>query len=166
MSQDLTYRAATEEDLPKILELAVELVTTSRSLHRTEIGDEEIRGFRRQNFGHLASVFSIPEAGLFVANNKVGEHIGHVLTIGNQNDALNEIPQAWVCDVSVRRDWWGKGVGRKLMACAEEFAQGLGLEYIGLGVTESNERAVGFYRDLGYEIERVQMVKKLEPCPE
>ena len=88
-------------------------------------------------------------------------HIGHILLLGNQTDSVTEAKQAWVYDVSVQKDWWGRGVGRKLMERGEEFARHLGLEYIGLGVTSANQRAVEFYEDQEYHVERVQMVKKL-----
>lgn len=161
MVPEFSIRPANLADLPKIVELAVELVTTSRSPHREGVTDSMIRDFRRRNFERLDLVMEQPEGGLFVANDADGEHLGHILLLGNQIDSVADVPQAWVYDVSVRSDWWGKGVGRALMQRGEEFARGLGLDYIGLGVTEANARAVTFYRDQGYEVERVQMVKKL-----
>lgn len=159
---DLFIRVATEDDLARVSELAVDLVITSRSAHRDEVTDEEIRDYRRRNFEQLSTVLEMPEGGLFVANDPDGRHVGHVLLLGNQFDPISEMPQAWVYDVSVQRDWWGKGVGKLLMDTAELFAKNLGLGYIGLGVTEANARAVDFYKRLGYDVERVQMVKKLE----
>ena len=143
------------------MDLAVELVVTSRSPFRPGIEDDQIRRFRRHNFEHLPTVLELPEGGLYVAKDASGEHIGHILLLGNQIDTVSEVAQAWVYDVSVRRDWWGRGVGRALMAKGEEFARELGLDYVGLGVTSANERAVGFYEELGYQVERVQMIKRL-----
>lgn len=161
MSHDYKIRPATAQDIPKIIELAVDLVVTSRSPYREGVSDEKIRSYRRQNFEHLASILDMPDGGLFVANDEQGEHIGHILLLCNQIDSVAEIPQAWVYDVSVRPDWWGRGVGQRLMAHGETFARQQGLEYIGLGVTAGNERAVKFYRDQGYGVERVQMIKRL-----
>ncbi len=48
------------------------------------------------------------------------------------------------------------------MGRAEDFARSLGLDWIGLGVTQANQRALSFYQEIGYGIERVQMVKRLE----
>jgi ribosomal protein S18 acetylase RimI-like enzyme len=144
-----------------VIELAVELVVESRSPYREGISDEQIRDFRKRNFEQLDSILELPEGGLFVASNEAGEHIGHILLLGNQMDSVTEARQAWVYDVSVRTDWQGRGVGRRLMAHGEEFARGLGLEFIGLGVTAANARAVDFYKDLDYNVERVQMIKRL-----
>lgn len=162
MTEPYTIRAATADDLPNIVELAVELVVVSRSPFRLGVPDERIQHFRRINFEQISTILEMPEGGLFVAVDEDGAHIGHILLLGNQIDSVADIPQAWVYDVSVRRDWWGRGVGRKLMARGEDFARSLGLEYVGLGVTKANERAVDFYHELGYEVERVQMVKRIE----
>lgn len=144
-----------------MIELAVELVVESRSPYRDGIPDENIREFRRRNFEQLESVLDLPEGGLFVANDPAGAHIGHILLLGNQTDSVTEAQQAWVYDVSVRPDWQGRGVGKALMARGEEFARSLGLDYIGLGVTAANSKAVEFYQKLAYSVERVQMVKRL-----
>jgi predicted N-acetyltransferase YhbS len=156
-----SIRRANDDDIPKVISLAVELVVESRSPYREEIPDQQIREFRQRNFDQLDSVLELPEGGLFVAIDKVGEHIGHILLLGNQIDSVTEARQAWVYDVSVRTDWQGKGVGRALMVRGEEFARSLGLEFIGLGVTAANERAVDFYKAQDYCVERVQMVKRL-----
>lgn len=142
--------------------MAVDLVTLSRSPYRDGVSDQAIRDFRYRNFEQLDTILELPEGGLFVANDEEGHHIGHILLLGNQLDSVTEAPQAWVYDVSVRPDWWGKGVGKALMERGEQFAKHLGLEYIGLGVTAANERAVGFYEGQGYSVERVQMVKRLK----
>lgn len=139
----------------------MELVVTSRSPYRPEVEDEQIRRFRRQNFQHLPMILEMPEGGVYVAKDERGRHIGHILLLGNQVDTVTEVAQAWVYDVSVRREWWGKGVGRALMARGEQFARDLGMHYVGLGVTLNNERAVAFYEELGYSVERVQMIKRL-----
>lgn len=154
-------RPAEGKDVPAIIELAVELVLESRSPYREGVSDAQIQEFRRRNFDHLQAVLDLPEGGLFVAVDENERHVGHILLLGNQTDSVTEARQAWVYDVSVQREWWGRGVGRKLMERGEEFARHLGLEYVGLGVTSANERAVGFYEEQGYHIERVQMVKKI-----
>lgn len=159
--ESYSIRAAEESDLDEIARLAVELVTVSRSPHRLDVTDEQIREYRRLNFDHLEEVLSLKEGGLFVANDSGGRHIGHILLLGNQLDSVANLPQAWIYDISVVPEWWGRGVGRELLARGERFAADLGLTYIGLGVTEANARAVKFYLDQDYKIERVQMVKRL-----
>ncbi len=161
MNRPFSIRPGTFEDIERVANLAVDLVVESRSQLRPEVPDADIRAARRKNFEQLESVMGHPECGVFIAVSEAREFIGHILLLGNNVDAVADIRQAWIYDVSVRRDWWGQGVGRALMAAGEQFAQDLGLEWIGLGVTLGNSRAVGFYEELGYQRERVQMVKRL-----
>lgn len=162
MSTPFTIRSADYADLPSVMELAVEYVVKSSSPLRPDVTDEVVREFRRGNFEHLSMILDVPEGGLFLAEDQEGRHIGHILLLANQTDTVSGIPQAWVYDVSVREEWWGRGVGRALMREGEKFARGFGLTYIGLGVTSANERAVEFYRELGYQVERIQMLKRLD----
>ncbi len=164
MSREWEFRVrpAVFSDLEGIVELAVEMVVLSRSPHRPDVADEEIRRVRRQNFQYIEEVLKLREGGLFVAVDLLGQSIGHVVVLANQVDSVAEVTQAWVYDVSVHRKWWGRGVGRALMAEAEAFTADLGVEWIGLGVTVGNSRAIEFYRELGYEVERYQLIKRLD----
>jgi ribosomal protein S18 acetylase RimI-like enzyme len=157
-----TVRRATADDIDTVLELAVEMVLSSRSHLRPEVPDRSIQETRRTNLGQLRDILGLPEGGLFVAVDAEQRLIGHVIVLGNNIDSVTDLPQAWVYDLSVRREWWGRGVGRRLMQTAEEFAMSLGLEWIGLGVTAGNQRALSFYEELGYQKERFQMAKRLE----
>ena len=160
--REFTIREAVLDDLPKIIDLACEMVSLSKSHLRPEVLDSEVRRVRRANFEQLPMALEMPEGGVFVAVDKEGTHLGHILVLGNNIDPVADLGQAWIYDVSVIKPWWGRGVGRALMGRAESFTESLGLEWIGLGVTVANARAVGFYEELGYEIERVQMIKRLE----
>lgn len=157
-----SIRPGKHSDVEAVRKLAVSVVLASRSSCRPLIQDSVILEARARNLGDLEVVFGLREGGLFVAVDDEDTVIGQVIVMANQLDTVTEVPQAWVYDVSVATSWWGHGVGRELMATAEAFAVSLGVEWIGLGVTASNERAVGFYRELGYEVERFQMIKKLE----
>ena len=155
-------RRAVREDIAGVLELAVQMVLASRSDRRPEVSDQAIVQARRNNLAELESIIDLPEGGLFVAVDPQARLIGHVIVLGNNIDSVTEEPQAWVYDLSVRRDWWGQGLGRELMRVAEDFARSLGLRWIGLGVTASNLRALGFYEEIGYQKERFQMIKRLD----
>jgi ribosomal protein S18 acetylase RimI-like enzyme len=155
-------RKAVAADIKTVLQLAVDMVLTSRSDLRPEVPDEAILQARRNNLSQLEDILDLPEGGLFVAVDDRDQVIGHVILMGNNIDSVTELPQAWVYDLSVHREWWGRGVGRRLMQVAEEFALSLGLDWIGLGVTASNQRALGFYEEIGYRKERFQMAKRLE----
>lgn len=157
-----TIRPATAADIGTVMDLAVDMVLSSRSDLRPEVPDVALLECRRRNLSQLPEILDLPTGGLFVAADEKDRPIGHVIVMGGNMDSVTELPQAWVYDLSVRPEWWGKGVGRALMAAAEEFTLSLGLEWLGLGVTASNARAVGFYEEIGYRPERIQMAKRLE----
>lgn len=60
-------------------------------------------------------------------------------------------------DLEVMPDWWGQGVGRLLMARAEEVARALGVRAISLETQNTNVPAIRFYRRNGYEIDGIDL---------
>ncbi|PLV56706.1 GNAT family N-acetyltransferase [Thermotoga sp. SG1] len=58
--------------------------------------------------------------------------------------------------ISVKRRYWGLGIGTAMMTCAIEWARENGFKRIQLEVLKSNERAIGLYRKLGFEVEGVK----------
>lgn len=155
-----TVRQAGPEDIQAVIDLAVEMVVYSVSPLRPTT-HEEVRKYRRADLEALETAIGKPHAGVFLAETAEGMMIGHVIVFGGQRDSSTGETQAWVFDLAVRREWWGRGIGQQLMEAAEQFARTQNCERLGLGVTIANERAVRFYQELGYLEERVQMVKKL-----
>jgi GNAT superfamily N-acetyltransferase len=47
-------------------------------------------------------------------------------------------------------DWWGRGIGRRLMSVALSWMSEVGFESASLWVVEANARARGFYEALGW----------------
>lgn len=60
-------------------------------------------------------------------------------------------------DLEVMPDWRGRGVGRLLMARADEVARGLGVRAISLETQSTNVPAIRFYRRNGYEIDCIDL---------
>ena len=58
----------------------------------------------------------------------------------------------------------GEGLGKRLLAFAEEWCAQRGAEQISLDASCCNERAVGLYRQNGYEVTRVRMEKPVLPA--
>lgn len=153
-------RPATSQDLPAIVELAVDMVVHSVSPYRDST-PEMVRAYRRDDLRTLQDALVMDRARVLVAEAPDGSLLGHIVVLAGQVDSSTGEAQGWIFDVSVRHDTWGKGVGRTLVAAAEEFVAERGLARIGLGVTSANARAVRFYEELGYLEERKQMIKKL-----
>jgi ribosomal protein S18 acetylase RimI-like enzyme len=77
--------------------------------------------------------------------------------------------RGWVYYVAVDPDCQTRGYGRIIMAAAEQWLRGRGIEKLQLMVRSGNARVQGFYQTLGYlEQERVVYAKWLdgrEPTP-
>jgi len=66
--------------------------------------------------------------------------------------------------VSVDPDRQGDGLGREIMAAAEDWLKGQGVWKLNLMVRPDNTPVIDFYRSLGYDTEeRVNMAKWLDP---
>ena len=66
-----------------------------------------------------------------------------------------------ISEISVREEYRMRGIGKRLLAEAETYAKSNGFLELDLLVTESNEDAVRFYKDLDFDTERYLMVKKV-----
>lgn len=60
---------------------------------------------------------------------------------------------AYIANVSVRPEYRGKGIGKKLMARAEEYAKSRRARRLELEVFAQNVGAINLYEELGYEKE-------------
>ncbi len=59
-----------------------------------------------------------------------------------------------ICNLIVRENWRGKGIGTALIRQLIEIARQLGLREVEIGGAEANPRALALYRRLGFEDER------------
>ncbi len=72
-------------------------------------------------------------------------------------------PEAWIGGLGVVPDHRGKGIGKQLMAAAEEFSKAKGAETSVLEVIQGNERAQALYRSLGYSDTRTYVCAEGRP---
>lgn len=121
---------------------------------------ELVRQYRREDLQTLVEAVEMEHARVFIAE-RGSVMLGHVVVVAGHRDSSTGESQGWVFDLSIHPQCWGQGLGQLLMEHAENFVRERGLDAIGLGVTIANQRALSFYRQLGYQEERIQMVKKL-----
>jgi len=65
---------------------------------------------------------------------------------------LEEDDSYYVCGVAVKEQWRGRGIGRRLMALAEQQCRALGYNKLSLLVFDQNRGAKSLYDRLGYRI--------------
>ena len=104
----------------------------------------------------FASLDETAASVLFVAESGGGTVLGYIL-VSCHPSFLANAPVAWVEEVMVANSWRRLGVGKALMAAAEDWANRRGAAYVAL----ASRRSAPFYLALGYEDAAVFFKKPL-----
>ena len=136
-----TFRSASDDDIETIVDL----------WHRCGLTRPHNDPYRDIAFAREKAESDVlvgESDGRIVASAMVG-HDGH---------------RGTVYYVSVDPDRRGSGLGRDLMAAAEDWLKDRGIWKLNLLIREDNTAVQGFYESLGYEVEpRTAMARRLEP---
>ncbi|HEY41008.1 MAG TPA: GNAT family N-acetyltransferase [Dehalococcoidia bacterium] len=137
-------RVATEEDIPRILELYEELVTSTTPAERgrTPSLDDYRRIFEQTSI--------MPGHELIVAEED-GEVIGTMVLLIVPNLSHHGLPWAVVENVVTDRRFQRKGIGRLMMEYAINRAREAGCYKLQLASSKTREDAHRFYESLGFE---------------
>jgi len=137
-------RAATEGDIPRILELYRQLaITTSQAeQHQNPSLDDCQRVF--------AEIDTFPGHELLVAEDE-GEVVGTMVLLIVPNLSHSALPWALVENIIVDKRYQRRGIGRLLMNYAIARAKEAGCYRIGLSSDKRRKGAHKFYRSLGFE---------------
>jgi ribosomal protein S18 acetylase RimI-like enzyme len=137
----LTIRSATAKDEAEIIELW-------RSCDLVASYNDPVADFRFAKTGACSDVLvAEDEAGRISGSVMVG-HDGH---------------RGWLYYVASANNARGRGVGRKIVAAAEQWLRERGVVKAQLMVRETNTGVVSFYEHVGYEVApRVVMSKWLK----
>ena len=100
------------------------------------------------------------KANIFIVEQD-GEFLGY-LEMTKQNDYFTKKPVGYIAAIAVTTSSEGKGVGKMLMRQAELWCKTNKCTELVLDVFRSNEKAIAFYKHLGFEEEIVKMVKVLK----
>lgn len=96
---------------------------------------------------------------VFVAENEQGERLGFA-TVSHSTHFTGE-GQAHIGELATSEEAERHGVGKALAHACEQWAREQGYRILSLATGAANERALGFYRHLGYQNEDVTLVKLL-----
>ena len=138
---DFEILAATEADVPVILELIRGLAEYERLPHEVVATEERLR----------ESLFGArPEAEVVIAwsREEPGEAAGFALFFHNYSTFLARRGLA-LEDLFVRPRWRGRGLGRRLLAHLAALAVERGCGRFEWAVLDWNEGAIRFYRSVG-----------------
>ena len=96
---------------------------------------------------------------VFVAEDELGERRGFA-TVSHNTHFTGE-GQAYIGELATSEAAEGRGVGKALAQACEQWARDQGYRILSLATGAANERALGFYRHMGYLDEDVTLVKLL-----
>ncbi len=100
------------------------------------------------------------DSAVFVAEDASGLPLGFV-HVHIATDFFTGEEHGHVSDVVTALGEEGRGVGRMLMAAAEEWSRARGHRLLTLNVFDANVRPRELYRRLGYAADTIRMVKVL-----
>ena len=100
-----------------------------------------------------------PNSAVFVASGADNACLGFVSVARRTHFTGKE--RAYIGELAVAETAEAQGVGRALLAAAEQWAQSQGFRVIELDTGAANTRARGFYGHLGYDEEGIKLVKLL-----
>ena len=142
----VTYRRAVPADIPVIERLFADMLAS--------VGDDETEGYESGYLGKFfggGDVIFVAEAG--------GEVVGYV--------SVEFYPDfVYLDDLSVAEKYRGIGIGTKLIALAENYAEDRGVPAVSLHVERTNTSARYLYQRLGYAVtdedeSRLKMTKHI-----
>lgn len=76
---------------------------------------------------------------------------GEIVGNGSINSLSGRMSHRAELGISVRKDYWGKGIGTKLMDALIAFARNAGFEILSLEVRSDNDRAIRLYERFGFK---------------
>jgi GNAT superfamily N-acetyltransferase len=97
---------------------------------------------------------------VFVAEDEQGERLGFA-TVTHETHFTGE-RQAYIGELATSEAAEGYGVGKALLQTCEQWARDQGHRILALATGAANQRALGFYRHLGYRAEDIKLIKLLD----
>ena len=138
-------RAAVPRDAPALVELAQAIAAEPEGWLIT---DGEWRSAAEER-RYLRTVRHHPHAAVFVAELPEGI-VGRLSVARDPHPASEHVADL---GLMVAKDHRREGIGRALMAAAEDWAREIGVRKLELHVFPYNEAAIALYETLGYERE-------------
>ncbi len=96
---------------------------------------------------------------VFVAEDEHGERLGFA-TVSHSTHFTGS-GQAYIGELATKETVEGRGVGKALAQACEQWARDQGYRFLSLTTGAANERALGFYRQMGYLDEDITLAKLL-----
>ena len=159
----ITYRRATEADLPALCVLGQMVNLLHHEAHPTLFAPASAP---ERDDAHWRRSVSLPHMLAYLAECD-GEPVGFITAgVADETHSLMQpVRYAWVGTVGVQPAYRGAGVGRTLMTMVEQWAVAQQAVDLRLMVWAFNQHAIRLYEELGFEARMIGMGKPLPSEP-
>ena len=151
---DLTVRKATEKDIPKILDLLVQV----EMVHHNGRPDIFKGPATKYDEEELRAVIHNEETPVFVCVDETNIPLGHAFCIHRQvigDSVLTDVRTLYIDDICVDNDARGKHVGKTLYGYVVAYAKKQGFYNVTLNVWTCNQAAMKFYEAMGLKPQKI-----------
>ena len=155
MEKAVTLRRGTPDDAPTVTVLARRLVAFGPPPWRDP--EAMIRAAQRRLRAALRSTGADPI--ILVAT--VDDEVVGFIHLHSLKDQYRPTRHGHVSDVVVAEGFEGRGIGRRLLAAAEDWAHGLQFDWLTISVFATNHRAADIYEAAGFGRDILRLVKPL-----
>ncbi|WP_281557980.1 GNAT family N-acetyltransferase [Thalassomonas sp. RHCl1] len=155
MTDNITIRNALETDRAFIFELSPRLAEVAALTWHT---NSIVQKMQDDYITEMLEQTSIPRATLIAEKNEIPLGFVHARA---HKDSISDETCGTVPLLAVAPAAQGMGVGQLLMQAAEAWAKEQGYRLLHLEVFANNDKARGFYQNLGFEAETLHMIKPL-----
>ncbi|MDE2448193.1 MAG: GNAT family N-acetyltransferase [Gammaproteobacteria bacterium] len=138
MSDTITIRPASREDIPVVLEFIRDLARYEHLEHEVSASEAQLREALFGERRHAEVIFACSG----------GEPLGFALFFHNFSTFKGQ-PGIYLEDLFVRPQARGRGIGKRLLAYLARTAVERGCARLEWAVLDWNEPSIGFYRSLG-----------------
>lgn len=150
----IIVRHYTPEDRPFLMSLAPRLTIGMAPWRDSEKCLEAVAGWIKYSPGTHGEKTTV-----FVAETDTGERLGFAVVTSQTHFTRQK--QAYIGELAVTEGSEDRGAGKALLQACEEWARNQRLPVITLTTGTANDRALGFYRHLGYQDEEIKLTKLL-----
>jgi len=157
--ENFVVRLGHETDVPVLRDLAKKVWSVNLSPLRASSKDFIETG-ADQFFGVVAKnkAFTI----LILEESDTQEVAGFLILMLDFVEPLTLEKETYFMDVVIDPKYWGKSLWKPLFKRAEEMARERNNGYLLAMITASNERSLATFKSWGFEIERYQVLKRLD----
>ncbi|MCF0145781.1 MAG: GNAT family N-acetyltransferase [Eubacterium sp.] len=156
MEEKLYIRKAEEQDIPRILELLVQVNMVHHN-GRPDIFKGPATKYTKEELAELLKDETRP---VFVALDEKGYVLGHAFCIHRQivgDHILTDIPTLYIDDICIDEKQRGRHVGSALYDYVIAYAREKNYYNVTLNVWSCNESALRFYENCGLKPQKIGM---------